>query len=266
MRIVNLASGSKGNSTFVHFNNTKLLVDVGLSEKELIKRLGEIDEKLSDINAVLITHEHIDHVKALKILAKKYDIDFYIETALAESNLLDGVVFKEERLHKILLEKFVVGEIEVLPFAVSHDAIAPVGFVLNAVGSKSKLGIATDIGVVDENVKNALKNAKMVILESNYDEIMLFGGKYPYNIKRRIAGNKGHLSNAQSLELAGELYKSGTKCFILSHISENNNTYELAYLNFADYFESLGLSLDKDVFVRLSYQYKHGNNFILKEE
>ena len=104
------------------------------------------------------------------------------------------------------------------------------------------------------------------IVSSNYDEKMLLGGSYPKIIKNRINGSQGHLSNEQSLEFAKFLFESGTKCFILSHISENNNTPELAYLNYANYFENQGLVLDKDVFIRLSFQNKHGNNFKLKED
>ena len=266
MRIINLASGSKGNSTFVCYNQTKILIDAGLTEKVLSKRLSEIDENLSNISAVIVTHEHTDHIKGLETLAKKYEMDFYIEAALAESDLLGNVVFKENKLHKISLDKFEVGYIEILPFKISHDAVAPVGYTLNAKGSKSKFGFATDLGIVTEDVKNALKMSKLVFIESNYDDDMLIRGKYPYIVKRRIAGEKGHLSNSQSLELAKFLYENGAKCFVLSHISENNNTNEMAYLNYASYFESLGLSLDKDVFVRLSYQHKLGNNFILKED
>ena len=102
--------------------------------------------------------------------------------------------------------------------------------------------------------------------ESNYDENMLVSGKYPYLLKQRIAGNKGHLSNAQSLDLARFLYDNGTKCFVLSHISENNNTYELAFSNYVDYFEQNNIQLNKDVYVRVSFQEKRGNNFKLEED
>ncbi len=266
MRVINLASGSKGNSTLVEYGDTKLLIDVGLTEKKLVLSLAEVGEDIKNISAVIITHEHVDHIRALPYLAKKYDIDFYIETALAESEQVKAINFKEGKLHKILLDKFEIGEVEVLPFKISHDAISPVGYVINAKGSKAKLGLATDLGEVTQDVVDALKMSKLVLIESNYDEEMLFAGNYPYNVKKRIAGAKGHLSNSQSLELAKQLFESGTKCFVLSHISENNNNLELAYSNYACYFESLGLSLDKDVFIRLSYQGRHGNNFILKED
>ena len=266
MRIVNLASGSKANSTFVAYGDTKILIDVGLSEKELKDRLLSIGENLSGIMAVLITHEHVDHIRALKNLAKKYDMDFYVKKELAQSAFLKDVLFKEAKLHEIGVTKFNVGDFEVLPVDVSHDAIAPVGFVLNVFQSKSKVAFLTDLGEVSTSIKQALDGVKMIFLESNYDEKMLINGKYPYLVKKRIEGSKGHLSNVQSLELAKYLFEKGTKCFVLSHISENNNLPELAYGNYVTYFEEIGAKLNEDVFVRLSFQNKCGNNFNLKEE
>ena len=266
MRIINLASGSKANSTFVEYGETKMLFDVGLNEKQLKERLAGIGEKLDNVLAVCITHEHIDHIRGLKNLAKNYDIDFYIKKELAESSALADVVFKEGKLHKIESGVFSVGDLVVTAFDVSHDAIAPVGYVVNVFGSKSKVAFVTDIGEVSEKVKKCLENVKMVFIESNYDEEMLWSGKYPYIVKERINGSKGHLSNKQSLDLAKFLYEHGTKCFVLSHISQNNNLPQLAFANYAEYFESLGLILEKDVFLRVSFQDKHGNNFNLKEE
>ena len=266
MRIVNLASGSKGNSTFVHSGETRVLIDVGLTEKKLQETLIEIGEKLENIQGVCITHEHIDHIRALKSLAKKYDMVFYIRKELAESSMLSDVAFKEGKLFKFENDAFSVGELEIKPFEISHDAIKPVAFTVKFFGSNSKAGFITDVGVVSETIKRELSGAKMVFIESNYDEKMLLGGKYPKIVKNRIKGSQGHLSNEESLKLAKFLYDNGTKCFVLSHISENNNTYELAYLNYANYFESKGLVLDKDVFIRLSFQNKHGNNFKLKED
>ena len=266
MRIVNLASGSKGNSTFIGFGDTKILIDAGIPEKQLSNRLLEINEKLSDIQGICITHEHVDHIKAIKTLAKKYDMVFYVHKALAESLCFQEIEFKEGKLFKFENSPFSIGDLEVTPFETSHDATRPVGFVVKVFGSKTKAGFVTDLGVVSESVKRELAGSKMVFIESNYDEKMLAGGSYPKIVKERIAGNMGHLSNSQSLELAKYLFDCGTKCFILSHISENNNTMELAYLNYANYFECQGLELDKDVFVRLSFQNKHGNNFVLKED
>ncbi len=266
MRIVNLASGSKANSTFIDSGKTKILIDVGLNEKKLLERLGKIGEKIEDIQAVLITHEHIDHIRALKNLAKKYAIKFYVHEKLLELDEMANCEIKYGKLVTFNNEKFVVGDIEVLPVDISHDAVSPVAFVVGKTGTTAKAGFVTDTGYISKNVQEKFAGVKMVFIESNYDEEMLLNGKYPYVVKQRIFGEKGHLSNAQSLEFAKQLYKSGTRCFVLSHISENNNTKEIAYKNYAEYFESQNLVLDKDVFIRISFQNKCGNNFSLRED
>ncbi len=266
MRIVNLSSGSKANSTFIGFNETKILIDAGLPEKQLLQHLNEINETIENITAIFVTHEHIDHIRAIKILAKKFDMDFYFHQELINSGRLDDIKFKEGKIHGFTTDVVNIGDLQVQPFEISHDAVRPVGFVVNVFGSRSKAGFATDLGVVSDGVKRMLSGAKIVFLESNYDEEMLLGGKYPFVLKRRIAGEQGHLSNMQSLEFAKYLYDNGTKCFVLSHISENNNTYELALSNFVDYFESNNIKLNQDVIIKVSFQMKHGNNFTLKEE
>ncbi len=266
MRIVNLSSGSKANSTFVGFNETKILIDAGLVEKKLCEGLIEINERIENINAIFVTHEHIDHIRAIKTLAKKYDIDFYFHEDVVNSGAVSDIKFKEGRLHTFANIEVNVGDLQILPFEISHDATRPVGFVVNVFGSSSKAGFVTDLGVVSDGVKNALNGVKIVFLESNYDKEMLAGGPYPYLLKKRISGEKGHLSNDQSLELAKYLYDNGTKCFVLSHISENNNTYELALANFVDYFVANNIKLNQDVIVKVSRQMMHGNNFTLKEE
>ena len=199
-------------------------------------------------------------------LRLKYDIDFYFHEALINSGKLADIHFKEGRVHGFNVDVVNIGDLQVQPFEISHDAVRPVGFVVNVFGSKSKAGFATDLGIIDDSVKSALNGSKIVFLESNYDEEMLFGGKYPFILKKRISGDQGHLSNMQSLDFAKYLYDNGTKCFVLSHISENNNTYELALSNFVDYFESNNIKLNQDVIIKVSFQMKHGNNFTLKEE
>ena len=266
MRIVNLSSGSKANSTFVGFGEAKILIDAGLVEKKLSETLLEIGENIENIKAVFVTHEHVDHIRAIKTLAKKTDIDFYFHEGVVSSGAISDIKFKEGRLHTFSNNLINIGDLQIQPFDISHDSANPVGFVVNVFGSKTKAGFATDLGVVSEGVKNALCGAKIVFLESNYDEDMLSGGPYPYILKKRIASEKGHLSNNQSLELAKFLYENGTKCFVLSHISENNNTYELALANFVDYFESNNIKLNQDVIVKVSRQMMHGNNFTLREE
>lgn len=266
MRIVNLASGSKGNSTFVEYNGTKILIDCGLSARELQKRLVMVGSRLDEINAICITHEHSDHIKGIVTLAKKYDMTFFVHKKLENYfSEIEGISVSS-KLKTFECEPFEIGDIVISPFEISHDAIFPVGFVISVKGSKTKVGFATDLGIVTSKVKEALNGTKIVFLESNYDEEMLINGYYPIEVKKRIKGDHGHLSNSQSLELANWLYSGGTKYFVLSHISENNNTKELAYKTYAEFFKSQGLVLDKDIVIRLSFSDKHGNNFNIKEE
>ncbi len=266
MHIVNLASGSKANVTLVEYKNVKLLIDAGLSERELLKRLSDVGTDISEISAILITHEHSDHIKGLKSLAKKYDIDIFVHKKLVENGVLSEIPFKENRLKTFENAEFEIGEICIFPFEIPHDAVCPVGFVLWAKGNKSKVGFLTDVGEVTDDIRNSLCGVKMLFIEANHDPQMLENGYYPFSVKRRIAGKHGHLSNLQAIELASWLFDRGTKCFVLSHLSEKNNTFEIAYATFANFFEGKGLVLDKDVFIRLSFQDKHGNNFNLKEE
>ena len=266
MRIVNLASGSKANSTFVSFGETKILIDVGLSEKKLRESLTEIGESLENISAVLITHEHVDHIKGLKMLVKHTNINFFLHKELAKSSAVSDIIFKDGCLRTFENIRFNVGDFEIEPIEISHDAVRPVAFMLNVHKSNVKVAFMTDLGVVSERIKTIIKGVKIIFLESNYDEDMIDGGPYPYVVKQRIKGEKGHLSNAQSLELAKFLYENGTKCFVLSHISQNNNTYEKAYVNFASYFESQGLVIGRDVKLKVSFQEKHGNNFLIYED
>lgn len=266
MHILNLASGSKANCTLAQYGDTKILIDAGLSVRELEKRLECTNVKLCEISAVIITHEHSDHIKGLIALAKKSNINVFVHKKLFESGAIIGLSLLGERVKTFEENAFEIGEICVAPFLISHDAVCPVGFVLSVNSSKSKIGFVTDLGEVTETVKEALSGAKIVYIESNHDKQMLLDGYYPQNVKTRIAGRFGHLSNEQSIKFASWLFDRGTKCFILSHLSENNNTPELAYGVYADFFERKGLVLDKDVFIRLSFQHKCGNNITLKEE
>ena len=266
MRIVNLFSGSKGNCTFIGYGTSKILIDAGSTAKKIEESLLEIGENMSEIRAVLVTHEHDDHIHALKRLVKKYDFDVFVHEKVALTGEFCDLEIDKNRIKTFSNGEFEVGEFQVLPFETSHDSLCAVGFCVSVLHSRAKVGFVTDTGTFDENMVKALSGAKIVFIESNYDENMLFDGNYPPVIKRRIASDHGHLSNYQSLELAKQLYLSGTKCFVLSHISENNKTYEIAYSNFADYFSGSEGPQDKDVKLRVAFQRKHGNNFILKED
>ena len=225
MRIINLASGSKGNSTLVEHNSTKILVDAGLSAKLIESKLVDVGSSIELVTAILVSHNHIDHIKSIVRLANKYNIPVF---APRECYLDEKLQKLEKRLiNEIGLEDFNLGDITVSTFEVPHDALKTIGFVFYADGNK--VSLLTDVGAINETILRRIENSNLVMIESNYDEEMLDSGPYPYILKKRIASNMGHLSNRECSRVILELSKRGTKYFMLMHLSEINNTPEIAY-------------------------------------
>ena len=222
-----LYSSSSGNLFHIETNKANILIDVGVSYKAINEGLKSIGKDISDINAVFITHEHIDHIKGLPLLCRKNDIPIYalgktakyLEDALNEKNIKNNIFeLKYGQAYKIK-------DIEFSPFETSHDAIMPCGYRLKS--GNSTLTFATDLGYVSDNVMENLKEADFAILEANYDNTLLDFGKYPYMLKRRIKSNIGHLSNDNTADAIAELAKFDKKDFLLAHLSENNNNKEI---------------------------------------
>jgi len=254
MKICSLASGSKGNLIYIGYNNTNLLVDFGISTKEAEIRLASIGVRPESIDAILITHEHKDHIKGVELFAKKYGVDVYAYNGTWD--LLDKT-FKEINLKKridFFLGDFFLGELTVVPFKVSHDASACVGF--SFIQGSNKISVATDLGFVCESAINNLKGSDIVLIESNHCAELLHMGKYPYFLKRRVSSREGHLSNEDAAVLNLELAKSGTKQIILAHLSAENNRPELAYKTTANLLEAGGAVINKDVYIDIAFQDK----------
>ena len=323
MRMTVLASGSKGNSAIIASSRTRILVDAGLSCRELMRRMAAVGEEAEKLDAILITHEHADHVSGLPVLARKLNIPVYFteathrawvrqmtpRTNLSYKQWLEQVRReKQERLdaqalaHQIAADArdaadtpadhffaadidvdaaaaaevtppqaapsdllsaatedvcddvdpgtrrslrenpsflpaveyfragrhLCIGDIDVLPFTIPHDAADPCGFVFCAEGLR--FGFATDLGYVPENVKQALKNCDVLLLESNHDLEMLRDGPYPWSVKQRVLSRVGHLSNAATAEFLTRDYDGGARYVVLAHLSESNNVPELARL------------------------------------
>ncbi len=234
MRICSLSSGSSGNCIFVSSGLTKILVDAGVSGVKIEQELRTIGENIDAIDAMLITHEHIDHIKSIGVLARKHAISIYgtkgtIDAALYGSHPI-GKVNSELFNYIIPNSPFMIGDVLVSPFSVSHDAADPVAYCFEANGKK--IGTATDLGLYDEYIIDNLKNSNVLYLESNHDVHMLEAGTYPYALKQRIKGDKGHLSNDSCAELLVRLCNESDTCIkhvILAHLSEENNFPELAY-------------------------------------
>ena len=222
-----LFSGSKGNSTYIGGANGGVLVDAGVAFKRIQTALESANIPLDSIKAVLITHEHIDHVKGLKVLVKKLNIPVVASKQTITALINSGTLTDQTNLVYIDETKsFNVEDITVTRFATSHDCKGSSGF--NVTVSNIKTAVCTDLGVVTPEVISALKGLDIVMLESNYDPTMLRLGPYPPELKLRISSAEGHLSNAVCAQTVAELYKEGTRRFILGHLSENNNTPEKA--------------------------------------
>jgi phosphoribosyl 1,2-cyclic phosphodiesterase len=215
-----LASGSSGNSIFVSNNKTKILIDAGLSGIEIEKRLALIGEDPKNIQAIIITHEHIDHIKGAGVLSRRFKIPVYTnkKTLLASEGCL------KKPCETNFFESgtpFFVGEMRINPFSISHDAADPCGFTIKT--QNSKLGIATDLGIATSLVKTRLKNCTGLILEANHDPFLLANGSYPWSLKQRIKGRTGHLSNEDARDLLGEVAGKNLKNIVLGHLSKENN-------------------------------------------
>jgi phosphoribosyl 1,2-cyclic phosphodiesterase len=227
-----LASGSKGNCAFVASARTKILVDAGVSCRETFKRLKSLDEDPHSLSAILITHEHCDHVYGLATLARKLRIPIFMTAAThaawarAQRNQ-NGERPRLDRLEKFESgHRFQIGDIEVKPFTIPHDAADPVGFTFRAEGIK--VSIATDLGYLPVNVRDHLRGSDVLIMESNHDVEMLRGGPYPWSVKQRVASNVGHLSNEKLADFFTGDYDNSAAFVVLAHLSEQNNHPEIA--------------------------------------
>ena len=224
MKICLLASGSKGNSILVESGKTRLLIDAGLSARELRKRLDSVDVEAESLDALLITHEHGDHVRGLGPLVRQLDLPVYLQTDLARK-LPD--VGKPECVQEFVDgEEFTIKDLTIRPFAITHDCLAPVGFTLD--GELGKVGVATDLGIVTRLVTECLQDCRALVLETNHDEELLRDGPYPWKLKQRVRSNHGHLSNNAAGNLLQSLLWNGLETVFLGHLSETNNRPNLA--------------------------------------
>jgi phosphoribosyl 1,2-cyclic phosphodiesterase len=217
MKICTLASGSKGNSIFVGNDKCKILIDAGISCRQVELRLNLINETLSDIDGIFVTHEHTDHTAGLKVINKRFKIPIFIakNSFCSKYENLENLIFFESG-DLIDFKKF-----QIKTFSIPHDALDPVGFKIKY--KEHSIGISTDIGKPTYLIKETLKDCNTVFLEFNHDEDMLINGSYPWELKQRIKSNIGHLSNKQAMEILNEI--SAENIFI-SHISEENNSHE----------------------------------------
>ncbi|UCD86347.1 MAG: MBL fold metallo-hydrolase [Desulfobacterales bacterium] len=215
-----LSSGSKGNAIYISDGRSSILVDAGLSAVEIERRLRSraLDPKYLD--AIVVSHEHADHIQGVGPLSRRYQLPVHInELTLAASGAQLGAVYETIKFHPG--KAFCIGDLCLHPFSVSHDASDSVGFTVQ--DDATKIGIVTDLGIATQLVCHHLKGCSLIVLEANHDLQMLEEGPYPWHVKQRIQSRRGHLSNEASRDLLGEVSHSSLRHVILAHISETNN-------------------------------------------
>lgn len=230
MRICSIASGSSGNCIYVGSDATHLLVDVGISGKRTEAGLKELDLSMRDIDGIFITHEHADHVAGLGVLGRKYGIPVYATKGTIEAikNMSSVGEIPEELFCPVCAdEKIIIKDLVCNPMKISHDAAEPVAYRISH--GRKKVGIITDLGNYNDYTVESLRGMDALLLEANHDVNMLQVGPYPYHLKQRILGDKGHLSNERAGQLLCDLIHDKLQAVVLGHLSKENNLPELAY-------------------------------------
>jgi phosphoribosyl 1,2-cyclic phosphodiesterase len=227
VRVCVLGSGSKGNCTFLATEKTRLLIDAGLSCRETYSRLAAIGEPPDGLDAVVITHEHTDHINGLRLLAQDSKLPIYITRPTYDAVSWDARLQSFE--HFAASERFIIGDIEITPFPIPHDAVDPVAFTFDAQGIR--ISVVTDLGYVPEVVKQRVKGSHCLIFESNHDLEMLKVGPYPWYVKQRVMSRHGHLSNNATADFLAGDFDGVAQVLVLAHLSETNNHPEIARLS-----------------------------------
>ncbi len=243
LKFTSLYSGSSGNCLFVETENTKILIDAGVSLKKIEKGLENFDVLPSNLDAVIVTHEHTDHIQSLGNLSKKFDIPVFATPKTFDAMPKQTEKITDKNKNNINIdEKFSIGDIEILPFKIPHDAADPCGFTLFS--NNKKISIATDVGHMTNDILKHIDGSEFILLEANYDSNVLKYTKYPFKLKERIAGPSGHLSNKAAGQTINYLINSGLKKAVLGHLSKESNFPELAYQTVVNEILSSGTNID----------------------
>ena len=230
MELCSIASGSSGNCICAGTDNCHVLIDAGISGKRIEEGMNTYDYTTSDMDGVLITHEHSDHIQGLGVVARKYGLPIYATKGTADAILQSSSVGKIDPslFHVIEAGKtFFIGNLEIYPMSISHDAADPVAYLVS--DGRHRVGVVTDLGYYDADIVSHMEGLDALLLEANHDIHMLQVGAYPYPLKQRILGERGHLSNETSGQLLGQILHDGMQHILLGHLSKENNYDELAY-------------------------------------
>ncbi|MDY3873151.1 MAG: MBL fold metallo-hydrolase [Roseburia lenta] len=230
MDFFSVASGSSGNCICLGSDQCHVMIDAGISGKRIEEGMNTYDYTTSDMDGVLITHEHSDHIQGLGVVARKYGLPIYATKGTADAILQSSSVGKIDPslFHVIEAGKtFFIGNLEIYPMSISHDAADPVAYLVS--DGRHRVGVVTDLGYYDADIVSHMEGLDALLLEANHDIRMLQVGAYPYPLKQRILGERGHLSNETSGQLLGQILHDGMQHILLGHLSKENNYDELAY-------------------------------------
>ncbi len=258
-----LASGSSGNCQLIKSTKTTLLLDCGVTGKYVTQALHHFDLLTEDVDGIVITHEHSDHIAGLGVLHRKSKLPIYVNAATWQVVAPKIGKVDDSKVHIIdNKETFQIGDIAVTPYSVSHDAVDPVCY--SFANKDAKIVVATDLGQMNGRVLAALKEANLVMIEANHNVEMVMSGRYPYPLKRRVVGEQGHLSNENCALAAIEAIQQGAvSTVLLAHLSRENNTPELAYETVKSFMAEQNIIVGKDVMLDLTYRNRVANYYRL---
>lgn len=253
MNIVSLRSGSRGNAALIFSEKTKLLVDCGVSGKVIEEALSSLDISPRELNGIVVTHEHKDHIAGIGVMMRRYNLPVWANEGTWQA--MEGQLGNIDlNLEKVFDGEFEIGDIGIKSFSISHDAANPVGYSFQK--GEEKVSVATDIGILKKDIFEVVKKSKTVLLEANHDMNMLEISRYPEHLKRRIRGELGHLSNDDAGKAAEFLVKLGTENILLGHLSEENNYPDLAKKTVELALMDADIKVGRDVSLSVASQYE----------
>lgn len=255
IKFCSLSSGSSGNCQYIETDNIKILIDGGFSGKKIESLLSSIGVSAGELDGIFVTHEHIDHVRGVGVLSRRYDLPIF-----ANANTWIGMEktigqIKETNTKVFTSEKDLdIKDITVHPIKIFHDSLEPVGYIVYY--KKNKISIVTDTGCVNDVMKDKMKGSNLYLMESNHDVDMLKEGSYPWSLKQRVLSTKGHLSNEDAGKALGDVISGNGEIILLGHLSQENNLPELAHKTVKDSIINLGIDANNDITLDLTYRDK----------